>query len=662
MGNRSSRMWTRWQPVLMALVLMPLGRSLAAPLPDAATVSRNWRVSNAPEASLLLIDARPRKLFSFTGTNIVGMVAVGNRGDAPVEVLVRGWLEHGLDDRAPIQEKEVTVPAGEAVEVSFEWPPVPKYGHALVVELERDGQVIATGRDYFTVHDSVWAVGIAGNHPVGFTAEHVSDMAGIEQAVERFRDRYTNTFEKFFWAPDDFANMTPEKEQWFSGQARYHERSDRLKHLCDHGWRIGVLPTTYGKSIGSGTGARDVIREQPELVYGYGGAMEFSPDTEELAKWDIDAKPYWQSIGWAHYNMNDPAVVQHGIDEIRKSTEIFGWAGVRFDGHFRARAGKQRVGEEMVDFTPEMADAQTAANHRALKEQMAAVDPRFIHGYNFAECDFTGRLVDNPRESIELCADGGHLMDEYAKQNAGASHPFRKWADYAHAIVKSTEQVRRLGGHYFPMVHSNGPVGRYQNIFTYAAGGHPNGTPWSTDHPYNAFATRYGELLWGENVRNVWNPCGIVIVKPEVMWQDYVREERIDATHTRLIVHLINPPAHETATESQAAADELRRRETRRREIKVAADAAKTAPDYSELENLAPVVLYPEPRRELAVKLVPRALGGTWAISRVLLLDPETVERRELAVDTRDPYFAQVRVPEVRFWAVLVVDLERKEM
>lgn len=362
------------------------------------------------------------------------------------------------------------------------------------------------------------------------------------------------------------------------------------------------------------------------------------------------------------YNMNDPAVVQHGIDEIRESTRIFGWAGVRFDGHFRARTGKQRVGDRIVDFTPDMADAQTAANHRALKEQMRPVDPRFVYGYNFAECDFTGRLVDNPRESIELCAGGGHLMDEYAKANAGASHPYRKWSDFAHAQVKSVEQVRRLGGHYFPMVNPSGPVGRYQTLLAFAAGAHPNSTPWGIDHPYNAFATRHAELLWGDNVRNLWNPCGIVIVAPGVWWEDYVREQRLDATHTRLIVHLINPPAHETATESQAAVDELKRRETRRRELKAAADKAKIQPDYRELDELPLVVLYPSPKADLGVKLVPRAVdGGPWLIQRVLWLDPETGQQAPLAVDASDRYFAQVRVPELKFWAVLVIELERKE-
>jgi hypothetical protein len=146
-----------------------------------------------------------------------------------------------------------------------------------------------------------------------------------------------------------------------------------------------------------------------------------------------------------------------------------------------------------------------------------------------------------------------------------------------------------------------------------------------------------------------------------VLWEDYVREQLVDATHKRLIIHLINPPAQETATESQAALDEVNRREKRRYDIKVAADKAKTKPDYSELDKLPPMPLYPEPKKDIPVKIVPRALGGAWTVTRALLLDPETTVATPLAVDTTDRYFSQVRVPELKFWTVIVVDLEGKE-
>ena len=66
------------------------------------------------------------------------------------------------------------------------------------------------------------------------------------------------------------------------------------------------------------------------------GVMEFGADTEELARWQTLDEPGkgWQSCNWAFYNMNDPDVVRYGIDELIGSMKQFGWAAVRFDGHF----------------------------------------------------------------------------------------------------------------------------------------------------------------------------------------------------------------------------------------------------------------------------------------------------------------------------------------
>jgi hypothetical protein len=497
---------------------------------------------------------------------------------------------------------------------------------------------------------------------VGFTADQVKDLAGIDAAVDRFRAKYVNTFEKFFWAPDDFGEMTPTQESWYSGQARYHERADRIRRMCDRGWEIGVLPTTYGKSIGSGSFARALIRARPELVHGYGGVMNFQADTEELARWQTVDEPGkgWQSCNWAFYNMNDPDVVQHGIDELLGSMKQFGWAAVRFDGHFIARSGKVRVKGVPTDFTPAQADRRSADNHRTLKEQLLKANPAFAFGENYVDCDLAGRWQNNLRDAIELCRGGGHIMDEYANQIAGGNHPLRRWEEFALQMVKHAEQIRRMGGHYFVISSQAGTLGRYHTIGILAAGAHPDMVvPWAVTHPYYRFATRYSEILWHPDLRYVWNPYGLVVVRAGVWWENYVREQPLDARHKRLILHLVNPPAQETATETAALMQELKRRDTLRREIIVKAGEKKIQPDFAELDALPPVRLEPDPRANIPVRLVPDALGREWRLSRALLLDPETATHTEVPVDVSDPYFWELTVPELAFWAVVVLELER---
>ncbi len=456
--------------------------------------------------------------------------------------------------------------------------------------------------------------------------------------------------------------MTPTEEVWYSGQARYHERADRIKRMCDRGWEVGVLPTTYGKCMGSGSFARDLIRKRPELIHGYGGVMAFGADTEELAKWQKldEAGKGWQSCNWAFYNMNDPDVVRHGIDELVGSMKQFGWAAVRFDGHFMARSGKVRVKGVPTDFTADQADIQSAANHKALKDTFAKVNPAFAFGENYVDCDLGGRWQNNLRDAIELCRGGGHIMDEYANQIAGGNHPLRRWEDFALQMVKHAEQIRRMGGFYSVISTQPGVLGRYHTIGVLAAGAHPAMVvPWSVEHPYYRFATRYSEILWHPDLRYVWNPYGLVVVRSGVWWENYVREQSVDAKHKRLIIHLVNPPAQETATETSALIQELKRRETRRREITVKAGEKKAVPDYAELDALPPVKLEPEPRTEIAVRVVPEALGREWRLTRALLLDPETATHAAVPVDASDPYFWELKVPELRFWAVVVLELER---
>jgi len=616
------------------------------------------RIRNTPATGVYLAKVRPAKLFFWQGDPVAGEVTLVNNTDAAKKLAVAVWLTNDIAQRVGRQDKKLTVRPYSIAIVKLRWAGsvLKPYGHAMACEVRLDGKVISRGSEVFSTADNVWAVGLAGFHPTGgYTADRVKSRKRVEDCLEIYRAHYVNTFEKFFWAPDDFGEMTPSADVWYSGQARYHESAKWLKYLCEYGRKIGVLPTTYGKNIGSGTGARDLIRARPEMVYGFGGRMAYGPDTEELAKWDkLDST--WQATAWAFYNMNDPAVVQHGIDEIIASSKQFGWAGVRFDGHFAARTGKQRVGDKTVEFTRDMADAQTAANIRTLKAQVRKRYPRYVFGYNYAECGFERRLLNRTRETLELCAGGGHIMDEYAKSNLASGHPFRRWADYARMIVREAEQVRRLGGHLFPIVHKSGAVGRYQTLFALAGGAHPYG---SFQKGFNRFATRYASLIWHEKIRNVWNPNGLVIIGPGVMWENYVREIPLGPGRKRLVVHLLNPPLQATATESAAIEAEINRRIALRRKIRIEAAGKKVKPDYGELDSLAPLTLYPGPQKNVRVRLVPRALGKGWKITRAVLLAPDATGRRDLPVDRSDRYFVQVTVPEVKFWAVLVFDIEK---
>ena len=622
-------------------------------------VAKNWRVKNVPGNDVLLADLRPEKLFYFPGEQVRAQAVLWNRGKTPAKVDLKVWVEQGLDEAVGAQSRTVTLEPGAQTTEMFSWPKgkLALHGKAVLAELREGEKLLATGEEPFSSAKNVWEVGLAGSHPVGNTAVQVRNLAEVEQRVDVMRDHYINTFEKIFWAPDDFANMTPNQSEWFSGQGRYHENLERDKYMADYGRRIGVLPTTYGKSIGSGPAARDFIRAHPEMVYGFGGKMDYFPDTEDLSKWHIVSKPYWQACGWAMYNMNDPAVVQHGINEIMASTRQFGWAGVRFDGHFQARTGEQKVGDGTKVFTADDADRQTAANQRAAKEQIWKEFPDFVFGYNFAECMLDQRFQSQLRETLELASGGGHIMDEHAKWIAVGNHAYRRWDDFAALMVREAEQVRRVGGHLFPMI-GTGAVGHYQAVFALAAGAHPNNNLAPME--FNRFATRYGSLLWGASVRNLWNPLGLVVIPQGVLWENYVREEELDSRHKRLIIHLINPPLQESAVETLRLETELADRAKLRSDLAKTAAGSGKEPDYSSVDNLPPIQLLPDKKSNIPVRLIPQALGKGWKVERALYLSADDGARTKLPVDVSDEYFWQIMIPELQTWGVLVVDLEKK--
>ena len=651
--------------IAFAVIGLLAGKINAADV-DVGKIKIPEEYHNTGEAGVFLSKVWPQKLFVWQGDPVKGTVEILNRGEKEISVGLRVWLTNDMDTVVGEKKQELTIPPKSLKIVPLEWEGgvLARYGHAMAAELSINGKVTASGEEYFGSSMNVWDIGISGHHPEGGqTARPNLTMESLERSVDNFRKAYLNTFEKFFWAPDDFANLTPKEDEWFSGQARYHESREKLKHLGAYGNEIGVLPTTYGKSIGSGSGAQDFIRTNPEMVYGFGGVMSFTPNTEELVKWQIDTEKqggkYWQSIGWAMYNMNDPAVVQHGISQLIESTKMFGWDGVRFDGHFQARTGKQRVGDKIVDFSADDADRQTAANQKEMKKQLRKAFPRYDFGYNFSDCGFFNRFYGQIRETVELCADGGTIMDEYAAQNSSLDHPYRNWSDWSRLMTEQAEQVHRLGGQLYPILSRDEAISRYQHILSYAAGAHSfyGGISQRT---YNRFATRYSGILWNKDMRWIWNPMGIFVIDRSAWWQNNVREIPLGKDRKRMVVHLVNPPAQGSAPETLAAVKETIEREKKRKEIEVQAKKDNKNPDYSALDALPPVSIYPKPANNVRIQLLPNSLGGDWKVDRVLLLDPETSTHTAIKLDTSDPYFWQCTVPEVKFWSVLVFDMSKK--
>ena len=66
---------------------------------DPKVIKKNTQVNNLSETDAMLADARPDKLFYFTGEKVNGAVTISNPTKEAKNVQVRAWLEQGIDTK-----------------------------------------------------------------------------------------------------------------------------------------------------------------------------------------------------------------------------------------------------------------------------------------------------------------------------------------------------------------------------------------------------------------------------------------------------------------------------------------------------------------------------------------------------------------------------------
>jgi len=485
---------------------------------------------------------------------------------------------------------------------------------------------LATGEDYFNVCDNFWnvaqilAIGFLWDQFDGKTMMPAKDFSWADRHIKEMRDGYYNSFEHFFWAQDDFLGMVPTKDVWWSGQARYRGSTVGLKALIDKSHANGIKATTYAKLTGGGTFGAEMARRHPEWMWQYGGTLSVERGVESLAKWDDPlAKNLPQSWVAVNYNMNDPKVVDIGIKSLIDSASLLGWDGARWDGNFDVQSNTYDLDGHQVDkLNSDQVDARNAANMRRTKEAVSKAHPKFRYGYNWTQGNWLQTMATNPRESIELCRGGGLIMNEYINQAEGVQHPLHRWEVYASSVANDVEAIKKLGGYYGPILGSaNTADGLYTNVFAYAAGAHPY-----YHHHWGGFMTRYSAYCWDDALTRIHTPENIVQVPSSVWWREWVFERPIDKQHKQLIVHLINPPAHQTVGEGK------------------------------KLEDLPP------PLKGIEVRVMPTLLNG-WVPVRSTQLSPYPQIQAAVPVVASEGVY-KMTVPEVKLWNILVIDLEQK--
>lgn len=563
-----------------------------------------------------------KKIIYEPGEKIEAVVKIKNNTKEKKEVILKLWIESEIDEKTKdIVEKVELLPGEEKIlNISFPYR-LKKYGHAIVGQIILNNQILKTCEDYFNICDNYWNVALIA--PCGFIWQQFDnkfnpkeDFNWVNDMIKKWRKEYYNGFEKFFWAEDDFLGLTPEREMWWSGQARYLETKKGLKKLIEEGHKNGMKAITYAKCTGGGPYGVEMARKHPEWVWHDKGTLCISRQVKKLAIWDITTEKHWG--GWipVDWNMNDPKVVEIGIKALINSTYMFGWDGARWDGNFDVRREIYDFDGNLIEkLTPEQVDERNAENMRKTKEMILKEHPKFVFGYNWA----------NPlplnKETIELCKGGGLIMNEWINQSHGVQHPQHSWDKFIKLMCEDTQIVKKFGGYYGPILGSlqrESPLDeKYKNIFAYASGAHPY-----YFHYWGGFITRYSAFIWDNKLEKINKPKEILSIPENIWWENWVYERPVEKNKKQIIVHLINPP---------------------------------TKPNVGESKNPEDA---PAPIKNAEIK-ISKTLLGNWKLTRTVVISPEPFLKEDLKIEEIKGVYT-LKIPEIVLWNILIINFEKR--
>ncbi len=500
-----------------------------------------------------VLRARTGKIFYKPGESASAEVSLVNTADNPQHLEVRCYEVTEFNERRRLGSQMVEVAVG--VTNTFRFPFTVgrmEYGRDFQVELVQDDVVVEIASDPFGVADNVWKVAIGGNAsgPVGSSALY-SEQASLDQ-IREFRDHYVNCWEKYFWAPDDWGDLTPPAgATWVSCQARRVENTEKIKSQVEESHRLGIHVLTYGKCMAGGEHGWEMARAKPHwfLTDIYGRTMGRPADVWDFDHWQEaqqfkyrDFKYDW-TYRWVDLRRLD--ALDYGIDELIASTKQFGWDGVRFDsGGFRAH---------FVDGLYNGYDPVNTRNMKRLKERLWKAYPDFLFGYNTdntiaKDRAYPLRVEEMSHEMREMLAGGGLWMGEAIKGFSNGSITYKMWSQCASDESKCVRAVKQAGGYFCYLFHTGSSV---RNAYQFAIGVMIGAHPYGGEHvaapgseSWGRFLTRWSGLLWDHRLRPLENTGQVVtVLSPRPLWwKEYANERVLSPKRKQIIVHLLNPP------------------------------------------------------------------------------------------------------------------------
>jgi hypothetical protein len=538
-----------------------------------------------------------------------------------------------------VGKQTVTLKPNENTTVKFTWNAgQEEYGREIRIELLENGKPVDAASDYFNVADNVWKVAIrASGGPHMTHPDSVHCPYKTEEQWKKFladfpaqlHATHGNFVEWFAWSPDDAYMMTPTEESWISGQGCYQHKRSRVIDLNKLYRENGVWPITYAKSAASGPPSFEYMRKHPEFHL---GRYQCQFDQQYARDWNKQIPGQEKTIFYAWMSLvvdvTQPKLIDHCINEILDSSEMFGFKGARYDDHYTLW-GKPY-------------DELSTNNMSRIFELSKQRNPKFVVGFNYITngCAWVwppnplppdawktaapdpkvlpdpspvkwAKDPDYPGEFTVACKNGAFMMNEEARGASGATFSY-----YARLLNHEASVVRKLGGHYGPIPFDAGATSAFNmyfpEILRAASRAHAYGN--MVNSTFAKFLTRYSAFTYGTALEPLADPESVfrVDANPGVWWHLFSYNYKT-ADSRKAVVNLLSIPAKD----------------------KIAENTTGTCP---RIHNAS--VTYAGPEHVL----------HAWELSPFL-----EGFQRELPLNGNS-----VKVPDFYFWKIVVFDLESK--
>jgi len=493
------------------------------------------------------------KIRYLPGETLKGTISLENLSSKGGEGILNLYLEHLVRKR----DKMKSIPLQwqrQTQEINFELPlPQNEFGYALIAEyVSADGRDRSEAATYFNIAENFYRVAIFGG--IGGQRDMVQDEKTIRSEVAKARACYTNTIEFFAWAEEDMVEMSPDGEYWFSGQTCYRLHKPTLQAQIRLAQEQGISVVTYGKFTMSGYLGWKTAYEYPHdhrRQYFYPVGMWNSVNVTILDRFrNKEFVPYSPrpqvtgnafNVWWQEFLPIDPdptpRMVRIAAEEVIRSVEMFGWDGIRWDGH--PRGGGQCGGPHgKYDMA---AARRTQALVRYFKDIVKQRYPRFRHGYNYLliQKQPIYEWACEDYELDELCREGGLIMNESI---GNASYGWT-YDSIARNLQVEGDLCRERGAYYLGISLARSPRDvLVESVLWAAAGARPYNDAMCL--PVRRYCTRYSRYVFDENLRRLSAVDKILRPQTEtgIWWQPFAYETPAVDGKKQIILNLLNIP------------------------------------------------------------------------------------------------------------------------